>query len=41
MSRRLGQDPAPTRGDHLLTALIIVASGTFIAAALWLLLGSR
>ncbi len=41
MSRGLGHDPAPTRGDRLLTALIIVASGTFIAAAVWLLLGLR
>jgi hypothetical protein len=41
MTRRLDSDPSPTRGDRLLIALIVVASGTFIAAVLWLLLGSR
>ena len=41
MARRFNPDSTPTRGDRLLTALIVVASGTFIAAVLWLLLGSR
>jgi hypothetical protein len=41
MSRRLDHGSAATRGDRLLAALIIVASGTFIAAVLWLLLGLR
>ena len=38
--RRDPQTPT-AQGDRLLIALIAVASGTFIATVLWLLLGTR
>jgi hypothetical protein len=29
------------QGDRILTALMVLAAGTFLAAIVWLLLGSR
>ncbi|MGH2359167.1 MAG: hypothetical protein ACRDGM_01315 [bacterium] len=41
MARRLDDKTPPTGGDRVLLALILLACSTFLAAVLWLLLGSR
>ena len=45
MARRFdtpdGTNARQIQGDKILTALTVLAAGTFLAAIVWLLLGSR
>jgi hypothetical protein len=41
MTRRPDPDAPPARADRVLVALVLLAGGAFVAAVLWMLLGSR
>lgn len=41
MGRQPDRDASAAQADRVLVALIVVASATFIATVLWLLVGSR